>query len=481
MTEAWIDELRNIVGPRNVITGSDSLAWESDGFSLVRGQGRAIVLPLDTNEIVRVMQLLAQEGVPVVPRGAGTGLTGGASPVQGGVTIGTSRMKRIFCIDPIERTAHVQAGVVNSDLSLAAKPHGLFYAPDPSSQAACTLGGNVANNSGGPHCFMHGATTRHVRGLKLVDAQGEILDLLASPADPAGLDLVGLINGSEGMFGVVTEINFHLEVIPEEIQTIIAVFSSLDAACDCVSEAIAAHIEASAIEILDKLTITAVEDSVYAAGYPRDAEAVLLVEAEGGALEVQETIDLVLQLAKKHKALETRRASDGAERARLWAGRKGAFGAMGRVAPDLYVADVVAPRTRLREIVHLAVEIAEERNLRLGNVFHAGDGNLHPNIAYDRRDEDEVRRVLEAGRLIMEACIERGGSLTGEHGVGLEKMVHMCDLFNDDDLNVMHRVRDAIDPKRRMNPTKVLPLRACREVRNAGLPLSPMAYPEGKP
>lgn len=480
MTKNWIDELRTIVGPRNVITGSESLAWESDGLSLVRGMGQAIVLPLDTEETVRVMKLLAREGVPVVPRGAGTGLTGGATPVGGGVTVGTARMREIFTIDPVGRLAHVQAGVVNSDLSVAARPHGLFYAPDPSSQAACTLGGNVANNSGGPHCFMHGSTTRHVRGVKLVDAEGQVLDLLASPADPEGLDLVGLITGSEGMFGIVTEVKLNLEPLPEEVQTIIAVFPSLDAACDCVSEAIAAHIEASAIEILDKLTIAAVEDSIFAAGYPREAEALLLVEAEGGALEVQETIDLVLQLARKHGAMEIRSAQDKAERARLWAGRKGAFGAMGRVAPDLYVADVVAPRTRLREIVALAIEIAEERNLRLGNVFHAGDGNLHPNIAYDRRDEDEVRRVLEAGQLIMEACIERGGSLTGEHGVGVEKMTHMCDLFDDDDLNTMHRVRDALDPKRRMNPTKVLPLRACREVRNGGLPFSPMGNLEAK-
>lgn len=473
MTAGWIQELVDIVGEKNVITGSSSLAWESDGLSLVRGQGSAIVLPADTNETVAVMKVLAREGVPVVPRGAGTGLTGGASPTHGGVTIGTARMRKIISIDPLERTALVQAGVVNADLSLASKPHGLFYAPDPSSQAACTLGGNVANNSGGPHCFLHGSTTRHVRGLKLVDPEGEILDLLAGPADPAGFDLIGLITGSEGMFGVLTEVCLNLEPLPEEIQTIIAVFPSLDAACDCVSEAIAAHMHASAIEILDKLTIAAVEDSIFAAGYPRDAEAVLLVEAEGGALEVQRTIDLILELSNKHGALETRRARDVDERARLWAGRKGAFGAMGRVAPDLYVADVVAPRTRLREIVSLAVKIAEERNLRLGNVFHAGDGNLHPNIAYDRRDKDEVRRVLEAGQLIMKACIERGGSLTGEHGVGIEKLGHMCDIFGDDDLAVMHRVRDAIDPKRRMNPGKVLPLRACREMRGAGLPLSP--------
>jgi FAD/FMN-containing dehydrogenase len=261
--------------------------------------------------------------------------------------------------------------------------------------------------------------------------------------------------------------------MPETVETVLAVFPTLDAACDCVTDAIAARLEPSAIEILDRLTIEAVEDSVFAAGYPRDAEAVLLVEAEGGAEEVAATVADLVELAERHGCMEVRRARDAAERARLWAGRKGAFGAMGRVAPDLYVADVVAPRTRLREIVALSTEIARERGLKLANVFHAGDGNLHPNISYDRRDADEVRRVLEAGRLIMQACIDRGGSLTGEHGVGLEKQAHMCDVFDDEDLAVMHRVRDAADPERRLNPGKTLPVRACREARGTGLPTDP--------
>lgn len=473
MTGGWLEEVRSLVGPRGVVTRTSAVAYESDGLTMERGEGAAVVLPRDTAETARVMRVLARHGVPIVPRGAGTGLSGGATPVSGGVTIGTARMRGVLAIDALERTAHVQAGVVNADLSRATAPHGLFYAPDPSSQAACTLGGNVANNSGGPHCLLHGNTSRHVRGLVLVDASGEVIDLMPTGPDPEGLDLVGVTVGSEGMFGVVTEVLLNLQPLPETVETVLAVFPTLDAACDCVTDAIAARLEPSAIEILDRLTIEAVEDSVFAAGYPREAEAVLLVEAEGGAGEVDATVADLIGLAERHGCLEVRRAQDAGERARLWAGRKGAFGAMGRVAPDLYVADVVAPRTRLREIVALSTEIARERGLKLANVFHAGDGNLHPNISYDRRDEDEVRRVLEAGRLIMEACIERGGSLTGEHGVGLEKQAHMCDVFGDDDLGVMHRVRDAADPERRLNPGKTLPVRACREARGTGLPADP--------
>jgi FAD/FMN-containing dehydrogenase len=303
-----------------------------------------------------------------------------------------------------------------------------------------------------------------------VTAEGERLDLALPDPDPDGYDLVGLVVGSEGMFGVVTEVTIRLLPLPAVVETLLVVFDDLDACCDTVSEIIAARLEPSAIEILDRLTIEAVEASVFAAGYPTDAEAVLLLEVEGGEAEVESTVRDMLMIADRHDRIEVRRARDAAERKRLWAGRKGAFGAMGRVAPDLYVADVVAPRTRLREIVRLATEIARARGLRISNVFHAGDGNLHPNISYDRRDADEVARVLDAGRLIMQACIERGGSLTGEHGVGLEKREHMCDLFDDDDLGVMKRAREALDPDLRMNPGKVLPIRACREVRAHALP-----------
>jgi glycolate oxidase subunit GlcD len=471
MTLAYLDELRAILGDAGLVTGAAAcLPYESDGLTLERQIPECVLLPRDTDEAQRAMRVLHAHGVPVVPRGAGTGLSGGATPVHGGVTIGTARMRDVLELDPLARTARVQAGVVNVELTRAAAPHGLFYAPDPSSQAACTIGGNVANNSGGPHCFKYGATARHVLGLVLVTAEGERLDLALPDPDPDGYDLVGLVVGSEGMFGVVTEVTIRLLPLPAVVETLLVVFDDLDACCDTVSEIIAARLEPSAIEILDRLTIEAVEASVFAAGYPTDAEAVLLLEVEGGEAEVESTVRDMLMIADRHDRIEVRRARDAAERKRLWAGRKGAFGAMGRVAPDLYVADVVAPRTRLREIVRLATEIARARGLRISNVFHAGDGNLHPNISYDRRDADEVARVLDAGRLIMQACIERGGSLTGEHGVGLEKREHMCDLFDDDDLGVMKRAREALDPDLRMNPGKVLPIRGCREVRAHALP-----------
>jgi len=474
MDARLIEELRAIVGERGIVRSPlGRLAYESDGLTLERCTPELVLLPRDTEQTARCMRRLASEGVPVVPRGAGTGLSGGATPVEGGVTIGLARMREVLELNVADRFARVQAGVVNVELTRCCAQAGLFYAPDPSSQAACTIGGNVAENSGGPHCFKYGATTRHVLGLVVVTAEGEVLDLAEPTADPDGYDLAGLFVGSEGMLGIATEVTIRLTRTPPVTETLLAIFGSLDACCDAVSDIIAARLEPSAIEILDRLTIEAVEDSVFAAGYPRDAEAVLLLEIEGGEHEVESTAAEMLPILERRGRLELRRARDAAERKRLWAGRKGAFGAMGRIAPDLYVADVVAPRTRLREIVALATRIARERGLKLANVFHAGDGNLHPNISYDRRDPDEVARVLEAGRLIMEACLERGGSLTGEHGVGLEKQAMMARLFTPVDLEAMAAVRSALDPAARMNPGKVLPLRGCREVRTArpvGLP-----------
>lgn len=466
MAVPYLAALKQIVGEDGLVhTDAARLAYESDGLALLRNTPELVILPRTTEETAACCRILHELKIPIVPRGAGTGLSGGATPVEGGVVLGTARMRDVIEVNPLRRYARVQAGVVNVDLTRAAAKHDLFYAPDPSSQAACTIGGNVGNNSGGPHCFKYGATTRHVLGLVIVTPQGEVLDLSEPAADPEGYDLVGLMVGSEGMFGIVTEVTINLVPKPPVVETLVAVFPNLDAACDSVSEMIAARLEPSAIEILDRLTIEAVEASIFAAGYPADAEAVLLLEVEGDAAEVQAILDDTLPILERHGHLELRRARSEQERKQLWAGRKGAFGAMGRIAPDLFVADVVAPRTRLREVVAVATEICRERNLKLSNVFHAGDGNLHPNISYDRRDLDEVRRVLEAGKLIMEACIERGGSLTGEHGVGLEKMEHMCTLFNDADLDAMHRARRALDPDLRMNPGKLLPMHGCGELR----------------
>ena len=466
MDPGLVRGLREVLGEAGVIERrSQRVPYECDGLAFVRALPELVLLPRDTQQAAACMRLLDEARVPVVARGAGTGLSGGATPVAGGVLIGTSRMRDVLEIDAANRFARVQAGVVNVDLSHAVEKHGLFYAPDPSSQKACTLGGNVAENSGGPHCFRHGTTTQHVLGLVIVTAQGEVLDLSAPRAEPEGLDLVGLFVGSEGMLGLATEITLRLTPAPPVVETWLALFRELDEACDCVSDLIAARAEPSAIEILDKLTIEAVEASVLRAGYPKDAGAVLLLELEGRESEVAAQARIMEPIVRARGAFELRRARDPGERMRLWAGRKGAYGAMGRIAPDLYVCDAVVPRRKLRELVRATTEICRARGLKVANVFHAGDGNLHPNISYDRRDADELRRVLEAGDEILRACLAAGGSLSGEHGIGLEKLGAMEWLFTQDDLAAMCRVREAFDPLRRMNPGKLIPTRACMETR----------------
>jgi glycolate oxidase subunit GlcD len=462
------DELLGLLGPAGVVSDPTRLLpYESDALAMLAMRPELVLLPRDTRETAAAMRSLHRHGVPVVPRGAGTGLAGGATPVQGGVVLSTARMRDVLELNTLDRYARVQAGVVNVDLSSLCKHEGLAYAPDPSSQMACTIGGNVANNSGGPHCFKYGATTRHVLGLVIVLHDGTVLDLSGPELDPVGYDLIGLFVGSEGTLGIATEVTVRLVPAPAVVEVCLALFRSLDAACDAVSDIIAAALEPAALEILDKLTIDAVERSVFAAGYPRDAEAVLLVELEGSQADVTAQARDVLALLARRDPIEVRQARDPLARKKLWAGRKGAFGAMGRVAPDLYVADAVVPRTRLRELVARTVAICRERNLRLATVFHAGDGNLHPNICYDRRDADEVRRVLEAGHLILSECIAAGGALTGEHGVGLEKLAEMELYFSPEDLAAACKLRDAWDPERRMNPGKLVPTHACLELRGA--------------
>ena len=475
-----IHELKSLLGPDGCLdSAAHRLSYESDGLGLLQQSPELVLLPRDTQEAARCMTLLAAEGIVVVPRGAGTGLSGGATPSPGCVSLVTTRMRRILEIDPVNRLARVQAGVVNVELSRAAARFDLFYAPDPSSQMACTLGGNFAENSGGPHGFKYGQTSRHVRGAVVLNARGEVIELPPS-VDPDGLDLLGLLIGSEGMLGLVTEITLDLLPLPEVSETMLAIFPDLASTCESVTDLIARGLGPSAIEILDKLTIEAVERSVFAAGYPKSAEAVMLLDLDGTKNEVHELGLELESVLQGHGCLEIRRATDPLQRRKLWAGRKGAYGAMGQIAPDLYVADVVAPRTRLAEIVALSTEICADLDLRCANVFHAGDGNLHPNISYDRRDPDQVRRVLLAGQRIMEACVERGGTLTGEHGVGLEKRDHMCLVFTDEDLAIQDLPRQALDPGRRMNPGKMLPVRGCREMRTRSPYLPGMPEYEAK-
>ena len=466
MKQSLLRALKAVVGADGLtIDPTRRKAYECDGLAMVRRVPDLVLAPIDTREAAECLRILSDEGLPIIPRGAGTGLSGGATPHEGGVVFKTTRMRRVLEVNELDRFARVEAGVVNADLSNACSHHALSYAPDPSSQQACTIGGNVANNSGGPHCFRYGSTTRSIMGLLVVTADGEVHELGGPEPDAEGYDLVGCFVGSEGMLGVATEVTCKLIPAPETSETLLALFPSLDGACDAVTELIAANLEPSAIEILDRLTIEAVEASVLAAGYSDKAEAVLLIDVDGLNEEVRATVHDIEAIARSRGAFEVRTATDAKERRRLWAGRKGAFGAMGRIAPDLYVADVVVPRTRLKEIVLRSTELCRERGLKVSNVFHAGDGNLHPNISYDRRDADEVARVLDAGTEIMKACIAAGGSLSGEHGIGIEKRDEMHRVFNEDDLDAMLKMRAAWDPSGQMNPGKAIPVRGCMEVK----------------
>jgi glycolate oxidase subunit GlcD len=406
--------------------------------------------------------------VPFCPRGAGTGLSGGATAPEGGVLIETARMNRILAIDAPNRLAVVQPGVINQHLSDAVKKHGLYYAPDPSSQTACSIGGNVAENAGGPHCLKYGSTERHVLALEVVLPDGGIATLGSPNAVSHGLDLRGLFLGSEGTLGIATAITCRLLPLPQAVETLMAPYPSLRQACEAVSDLVAEGIVVSALEALDERTIQAVEDSVFRAGYPRDAAAVLLVEIDGHPAEVAEASRRAAEVLRRNGSLAITSARDPEERKVLWRGRKGAFGAMGRLAPDLYVQDAVVPRTKLPEVLAKVCGICDRLKLRLANVFHAGDGNLHPNICYDGRDPDEVARVIEAGREIVKVCLAAGGALSGEHGIGLEKKEFMPLLFTEHDLDAMARVRAAFDRDGLMNPGKLLPTpRACVEVRSS--------------
>jgi glycolate oxidase subunit GlcD len=469
MDPTVVRALHAVLGDAGLVADeSRRTPYECDGLAFARQRPELVLLPASTEETAACMRILFEAGVPVVPRGAGTGLTGGATPVAGGVVLGLARMRRVLEVNTRDRFARVEAGLVNLDLSRACAEHDLMYAPDPSSQTVCTIGGNVANNSGGPHCFKYGNTTRHILGLVIVTAEGRVLDLSEPEVDPAGYDLVGLFVGSEGMFGVATEVTVQLLRQPELTETVLAVFPALDDACQAVSEIIAERWQPSALEILDNLTIQAVEASVFAAGYPPEADAVLLIEIEGSPPECEATFAGIEAILRRHQVLEVRHAKSELERKKLWAGRKGAYGAMGRLAPDLYVSDVVVPRTKLRELVRRSTEIAREYGLKLTNVFHAGDGNLHPNISYDRRDADELRRVLEASEEIMRVVVAAGGTLSGEHGIGLEKRDQMGLYFEPADLEAMFAVRAAWDAEGRMNPGKMLPVRACSEHKLTG-------------
>jgi len=451
--------LREIVGPDHVITDPDALVvYESDGLTAYRVAPRAVVLPDSTEEVSAVVGLLHAREVQIVPRGAGTGLSGGALPTEEGVVVGTARMNRILEIDPDDRIARVQPGLVNARLTEATSRYGLYYAPDPSSQSACTLGGNVAENSGGPHCLKYGVTSRYVTGLTVVVAEGEVLRLGGCGREAAaGLDLVGLFVGSEGCFGIATEIEVRLLPVTEGVRTLLGIFDSMEEAGHAVTSIIGSGLMPAAVEIVDKATIEAVEASVFAAGYPTDAGAALVIEFDGTEAGLDADADRAEACCLEAGAREVRRARSEDERAGLWKGRKKAFGAMGRIAPDLLVQDATVPRTRLPGVLAKITEIGARYDLKIANVFHAGDGNLHPNILFDRQDPDQVERVERASHEIMKLCVDAGGTITGEHGVGVDKRAYMTLVHDEVELDMLRRVRRVFDPRGLFNPGKVVP------------------------
>jgi glycolate oxidase subunit GlcD len=462
-TSALAERLAEIVGSHHVLLRqSELLVYNSDGLPGYRRQPKLAVFPGSRDETIDVVRVLAEHRMPFVPRGAGTGLSGGAL-ADDIVVIGLHRLKKILSLDIDNRRATVEPGVVNLRLNRHVAPHGLLYAPDPSSEAACTIGGNIAENAGGPHCLKYGVTSNHVLAMTVVLPSGDVVELGSKTGERDGYDLRGAFVGSEGCFGLAVDITVKLTPKPQTVRTLLADFMSVDKAAHVTSAIIASGIVPAALEFMDGPTIRVVEDSIYAAGYPRDAEAVLLVELDGLEAGVTADLESVRQICLDGGARNVKVARDDAERMKLWQGRKKAFGAMGRLAPHLIVQDAVIPRTRLPEILATIHAISEKYGVLVCNVFHAGDGNLHPNIAYSADDPAESERVHKAMTEIMRACIGAGGSITGEHGVGLDKIGYMEQIFSESSLNAMCELRGVFDPEHRSNPGKVVPIHSCRE------------------
>jgi glycolate oxidase subunit GlcD len=459
-----IDNLIAIVGRENVLSEPDELlVYECDGLPHHKHRPRAVVFPSSTEETSGIMRELARANVPFTPRGAGTGLSGGALALNSGVVIEMARMRNILRLDTENRIAVVQPGVVNLDVSRAVAPFGLYYVPDPSSQPSCTIGGNIAESAGGIHCLKYGTTTDHVLGCRVVLAGGDVVDL---EADMPGYDLLGTFIGSEGTFGIATEATLRLAQVPPAVRTLLAEFMEVNDASHAVSAIIAAGVMPAALEMMDHEIIRAVEASVFAAGLPPDAGAALLIELDGIEAGIDDEAEKVKSICMEYGARSCRYARDEAERKKLWAARKGAFGAIGRISPDSMIQDAVVPRSRLPQVLGAAYDIAARYQLRIANVFHAGDGNLHPLICFDSRFADEVRRVREAGRELMEVCVAAGGTITGEHGVGLDKRELLPLVFSEADMNAMLSVRAAFDPLGLCNPGKIVPmLRGCGEAK----------------
>lgn len=469
-------QLIDAVGPKGYLDRPEDLVlYEYDG-SVDKARPEIVVFPRSTEQVVAVVKIAREHGVPLVGRGAGTGLSGGAIPRSGGIVCSFARMNRILEIDLENERAVVEPGVVNLDITLAVQARNYFYAPDPSSQRACTIGGNVAENAGGPHTLAYGVTTNHVLGLEAVLPDGTVIQTGGKEQDTAGYDLTGLLTGSEGTMALVTKITIRLMRAPEVVKTLLAIYDAAEDAGETVAEITARAITPVAIEMLDGVMLRMVEEATHA-GYPKDAAAVLLIELEGMREAVEEQVEQIRDACLSSRAREFRVARSAEERELLWKGRKNAFGAVGRVSPFYYVQDGVVPRTQIAPTLRFIQEVSERSGLTISNIFHAGDGNMHPIILFDARRPGDLEKAQRAGDDILRYCISVGGSITGEHGVGMEKMELMGHLFSDDSLEMIRRFKQLFDPDCRLNPGKVLPTgRGCLEIRQAPLTAGSTVY-----
>jgi len=479
MSAEFIEFLRRVLAPDALLTEPEQLApYECDALSAYHQLPLAVALPSTAEQIAEVLQLCKAFQIAVVARGHGTGLSGGALPIKGALLLSLARLNKILSVDPLARTATVQPGVRNLAISEAVAGYGLYYAPDPSSQIACSIGGNVAENSGGIHCLKYGLTVHNIMALRVITMDGDILDIGSPALDAPGYDLLALMTGSEGMLGVIVEISVRLLPRPERAQVMLAAFDSVEQAGVAVGEIIAAGIIPAGLEMMDKLAIHAAEQYAHA-GYPMHAEAILLVEIDGVNEEVSHGIRVVHDVVMACGATEIHTATDDEQRARLWAGRKAAFPAMGRISPDYYCMDGTIPRKQLPAVLHRIAELSEEYGLRVANVFHAGDGNLHPLILYDANVPDELHKTEQLGGKILQACIDAGGTITGEHGVGIEKIDQMCAQFATPELEIFHALKTAFDPAQLLNPGKAVPsLYRCAELGAMHVHGGKLAHPE---
>jgi glycolate oxidase len=448
-----------VVGTRSILYKKvDLLAYDCDGFTIHKHLPKAVVFPKNTVEVSQIVKYCSENKLPFLARGAGTGLSGGAIPINGEVIISMVRMKKLISVDLENRRAVVEPGFVNLKLTNSISDKGYYYAPDPSSQYCCTIGGNVAENAGGAHCLKYGVTTNHILGLEVVLPTGEIIEIGRNGVlDEPGYDLLGLLTGSEGTLGIVTKITVRILKNPEGKQTVLAYFDRVEDGSQAVSDIISAGIVPAALEMMDKTAIEAVEAAAFPVGHPKDIEAVLLIEVDGIAAGIEEQINQILEVCKKSNVREVRAAKDEEERGRWWANRKTGFGAMGAISPDYLVQDGVIPRSKLPEVLRKIAQISEESGLRIANIFHAGDGNLHPLVLFDARKPGEIEKALEAGSQCLKACADVGGTITGEHGVGIEKREEMRFVFKEEEILAQTNIREVFNPDNLLNAGKLFP------------------------